>query len=432
MTTSRPRPTRRSITILHALLSALLAVPPVVADTVCTETGMPAEGTVEIEIVIEEPLAGQVFEVEDACSVEVDLTGTYSVLADYATLYDFYVVFDSSGSTGALSGSDVDGNGSDTDLPADSIYNAEITAAQRFIEALDPLTSRVAVIGFSDVAMQHVELTTDLENAISSLERLKSLAPTGGTLYSIALDEVRAAVLADGDPLNRTQRSLFLSDGEPNFPDIPLIDPAAMRLAAIPVRVDTFALAIPDAAELRSIADITSGDFTFLANPGDILDVLPRSAADPGFELGSSNRTTGSVEPVDQAGDVTGTFASTITLQPGQNMLEVEVSVPGTPDTVLTCAVSVQLDVTPGPSPIGATLRVSKDALQAPILSWAGAPAQRVNDEDIVLRSTVANATFPIVADELFDWTWTDPDAFGELLFYDVRRSNCELIVSED
>lgn len=393
---------------------------------------MPAEGSVEIEIVIEEPLAGQVFQVEDACSIEIDLTGTYNVLADYGTLYDFYVVYDSSGSTAALSGSDVDGNGSATDLPADSIYNAEITAAQRFIEALDPLTSRVAVIGFSDVAAQHVQLTADLDNAISSLERLKSQPPTGGTLYSIALDEVRDAVLLDGDPANRTQRALFLSDGEPNFPDIPLIDPAAMRLATIPVRVDTFALAIPTAAELMSIADITSGNFTFLANPGDILDVLPRSASDPGFDLGSANRTTGTDEDVAFTGDVAGTFSSTVTLQPGPNLLEVEISVPGTPDTVLTCAVQVQLDVTPGPSSIGNTLRVTKDALQSPILQWSAAPDLRVNDEDVVTRSTQANATFPIVADELFDRTWTDSAAGAELLFYDVRRSNCELVVSAD
>lgn len=418
--------------MLPRLLIGVLAVTPAAAATVCSDVGMPAEGSVEVEIVIETPLAGQVFEVEEACSVDIDLSGTYSVLADYETLYDFYVVFDSSGSTAALSGSDVDGNGSDTDLPADSIYSAEITAAQRFIEALDPTTSRVAVIGFSNVATDHVALTTDLANAISSLERLKAEAPTGGTLYSVALAEVERSVLTLGDPVNRTQRSLFLSDGEPNVQDLPFIDPAALRLANIPVRVDTFALAIPSAAELQSIAAITSGTFTFLANPGDILDVLPRSAEDPGYELDSSNRTTGDVEPVASTGDITGSFSSTVTLQPGPNVLEVTISVPGTPDTVLTCAVEVQLDVTPGPSPIGNSLRVTKDAMAAPVLRWAAAPDLRINDEDLVLRSTEANAIFPIVGDGLFDKTWTDADATASLLFYDVRRSNCELIVSED
>jgi hypothetical protein len=431
------RPPARSPPLQPRLLGpglalGLLAAASAPASTTCTEIGTPAEGRVEIEITIDEPLAGQVFQVENACSTTIDLAGTYSVDADYSTLFDFYVVFDSSGSTSDLSGSDVDGNGSASDLPEDSIHHAEITAAQRFIEALDPLTSRVAVIGFSTIAEAHVDLTADLENAISSLERLKSLPPNGGTIYSVALAEVERQVTLFGDPINRTQRALFLSDGRPNAQDLPFIDPAAERLAAIPVRVDTFSLAVPAAAELQSIADITDGIFTFLANPGDILDVLPRSASDPGFEMGSSNRTTGDTGDVSHPDEVVGEFSGTATLQPGPNQLDVTITVPGTPDTVLTCSVVVQLDVTPGPSPIGDTLRVAKAPQEARILSWSGASDLRVNDEDIVLRAEAANELFPVIADGLTGKTWLDGDAAAALLFYDVRRSNCDLIVSED
>jgi len=415
---------------LIAIVSGLLA-PPALAQVSCEEIGTPPGGTVTIQMQIDDPAPGATFEVTDECRLTVQISGTYSVESDFTTDHDFYLVFDQSGSTANLSGVDVDGNGSTTDLPADSIFNAEVTAGIRFVDALDPATSRVSVIGFSSTAATHQPLTSDLVQVRATLDRLLRQVPGGGTIYSAALDEVYLQATTLGDLANRAQRCLFLSDGEPNAPDIPNIHPAAQRLADIGVRTDTFALAVPTAAELEDIAATTGGEFHYLDTVGEILDVLPGVAGELDFDFTSTNRATGEAGTV--VDDPTaGTFTVTIDLAPGPNTVELRIEVPSSPPTVLACSIDLVLRVTPGPPPIGPTLRVHRPTDADMLLHWESAPDLDVNQSDLVFASDRPDGGFAPLATGLLDRELLEPLPPGRLLFYDVRRSNCEYAISED
>jgi hypothetical protein len=413
-------------------LSALvLAASPARAQATCEEVGTPAGGTVTLRIEVDAPAPGTVFEVSDACRLRVQATGSFTADADFALDHDFYLVLDASASAANDSGVDVDGNGSPGDIPGDSIFNAEVTAAIRFVDALDPTASRVAVIGFSSSPTLHEPLTADLARVRATLTDLLTHAPGGGTIYSAALDEVHAQASTLGDLADRVQRALFLSDGNPNQPDRPLVHPAALRLADLGVRVDTFALDVPTADALEDVAATTGGEFHQLDAIGDVLDVLPQAADDLAFDFTCRNGATGEPGRLEHDAE-TGTFTAALDLAPGRNELELRIEVPSRPPVVLTCPLELELRVTPGPSSIGPSLRLHRPSEALLLLDWQAASNLDLHESDLVLRSDRPNGGFAPLALGLTDRQLLEPLPTEPLLFFDVRRAKCQDVISED
>ena len=73
----------------------------------------------------------------------------------------------------AIATAPLDNNGSFDDIPGDSIYHAELTAAQLFIEELNPAFHRVAVMTFNDSISVAHQLSNDFRAAYQACEDLK-------------------------------------------------------------------------------------------------------------------------------------------------------------------------------------------------------------------------------------------------------------------
>ncbi|MEE8557102.1 MAG: VWA domain-containing protein, partial [Myxococcota bacterium] len=135
------------------------------------------------------------------------LSGRALALYGEYQIFDIMLVIDTSESTAAPSGADIDGDGkvgqtrggawlgvlgrmlplpiTDRD---DTILAAEIAAAQTLINNLDPRTTRVGVIAFSGDndpmtpdAYAEVALTTDFEKVRRGLKQLQKRGPNGMT-----------------------------------------------------------------------------------------------------------------------------------------------------------------------------------------------------------------------------------------------------------
>lgn len=430
--TSRPRADRTgrrvARTLAGSVLASALSVPCGSAQLLCEEVGRPAGGTVTIRVQVDDPPQGTVFEADDRCRLTVPVSGRFGVEADFSLDHDFYLVVDQSASTANASGVDVDGNGTPGDVVEDSIFSAEVTACRRFVDALDPATSRVAVIGFAWEATAYQPLTSDLDQVRATLDGLLGEPPGGGTTYSSALDAVHEQAITRGDPGGRIQRLLFLSDGNPILPDP--YQPAALRLAELGVRADTFALDVPTADALADIAEVTGGDFHQLTAIGDILDVLPGEADELTFDLSAVNAATGRTVVVDED-RAAGTFTASAALVPGPNVLELSITVPSSPPTVLTCGLELELRV-PRPAPIGPALRVLRPRDDRMLLHWEAAPEPGGNESDVVFASDRPDEGFAPLARRLGDRQLLQPLPPDRVLFYDVRREACEHALSED
>ncbi|MBW1684284.1 MAG: VWA domain-containing protein, partial [Deltaproteobacteria bacterium] len=137
---------------------------------------------------------------------------------------DVVIVIDTSASTAAPSGADVDGDGQvgrseygpvgftmmvdrSTDH-GDSILFAEVAAAQRLAQAMDLRHTRLALVSFSggpaDLvrgepvlpnALTRVPLTDDLAHLEEGLEILRYAAPGGGTHMAAGVDRATIELL---------------------------------------------------------------------------------------------------------------------------------------------------------------------------------------------------------------------------------------------
>jgi hypothetical protein len=321
--------------------------------TVATTTGeiMSAE--------LDAPLPGTVLTgYGDTCPLTIDVTGTGSV---GATLSDLYFVIDSSGSTAACSGFDVDEDG-DIGLPDpffggctdidDTILAAEVRAVRDFVATLNPATSRVAIIQFSapegslgvGERQQIIQsLTSDFLAVNSALDIIMFFGSAGATDYGGALQLVRSEALANGLPATRRQRSYFLSDGIPTFPMFPfnLEDPPdaqtaideADLLAAVPLRVDTFGVGfiptvtqdpvfprrcidgLTETSTLECIALRTNGTFFASTDPEEIVERLLLSRPAGIESVTILNQTNGFVQVVVPSPD--GAFGAPLPLEEG-------------------------------------------------------------------------------------------------------------------
>jgi len=164
---------------------------------------------------------------------------------------DLVIVIDTSVSTAAPSGADIDGDrsvgrsefgrigftmGDRSTDPGDSILSAEVAAARRLAQILDLRHTRLGLVSFSggpaDLvrgepvlpnAVTRVPLTDDLAQLEEGLEALREGTPAGGTHMAAGIDQATIELLglpgaaSTADP-SRGRAAVLLTDGTPTQP----------------------------------------------------------------------------------------------------------------------------------------------------------------------------------------------------------------------
>jgi hypothetical protein len=260
-----------------------------------------------------------------------------------APLHDVVLAVDVSPSTAAPAGADVDGDGEtgrranrrSTD-PGDSVLAAELVAARCLLEQLDPETTRVGLVTFSDRHSVHAPLGTPASVLDALARETPEIVADGRTSLAVALAGAFEALRAEREPRKRRQRTLvLLSDGLPTAPSPPVARrqalEAADRLAELGIRVHAFALG-REASEktdaYREIAQRTGGSFVPVARPAEVVSFL-REVSLTGLERVSlRNLTTGrSGRALRRFPD--GSFDGFVALVAGENVIEVKAHVDG-------------------------------------------------------------------------------------------------------
>ncbi len=262
--------------------------------------------------------------------------------------FDVVIALDWSGSTALASGADVDGDGhlgrplrSSRDPlrppnpnrlssdPGDTVLAAEIAAARRLLERLDPARSRVGLVGFAATAEVLAPVGADRTALDRALEELGSgRFSSGATNLAAALDTALEALDAAPPDGARSRVVVLLSDGTPTEP-APVARAAerargaAERAARAGVRVDSFALGVEPmegSGVFAEMAERSGGRAELLTEPGDVLLALPRLRLAAIRDVRVRNATTG-----DEARATRifpdGSFDAWVPLVPGENRI---------------------------------------------------------------------------------------------------------------
>jgi Mg-chelatase subunit ChlD len=279
---------------------------------------------------------------------------------------DVVVVIDTSKSTAAPSGADVDGDGRigaemgarripivgrlldlRSDDPGDSILAAEVSAARTLLEQLDAGYVRVGVVAFSgdgDAATRDaftaVPLTDRHDKVVHGLERLLAEGPHGRTNLSAGIAaaalELSGTVAALSEPRPDAKRViLFMTDGEPTLPvprdshrNARLTIEAARSAAAQRIRIDSFAIGAEASSEkataiLREVSAAGEGRFTGVQHPADLVATFADLDLAEVESIEVRNASDGRrADPVQI--DADGSFAALLPLRDGVNTIEVE------------------------------------------------------------------------------------------------------------
>lgn len=263
--------------------------------------------------------------------------------------HDVVIAIDVSGSTLYASGADVDGDGELGKIrrryetwrtfnprhlssdDGDTVLAAEVLAARRLVELLDPERTRIGLVGFSDRARIMAPLGSERARLEQVFDELDEAWGGGNTNLAEALSR-GAEVLRVVDPadLPRRKTLLVLSDG---WPTVPVSEKMAAeraleeaRAAARDgVRIDSFGLGLAQRGEgdvYARIATVSGGRYRPLPQPAQVVQELPRiDLADvAGIEI--ANVTTGGAgRAVRVLPD--GSFDGVVMLGPGENRIRV-------------------------------------------------------------------------------------------------------------
>ncbi len=258
-------------------------------------------------------------------------------------VHDVMLVIDLSASAFRASGVDVDGDGlvghtlpnPQADHPVlwttdygDTIVSAELEAARRLIERLDPETTRMGLVSFGGNAKLEAPLGSSRAELLAALAAIPPLPNEHGTYIYGALEQ---AIVAFGpkatDPAERRQRQILLfSDGVPTAPEPASAAQktsvhAARNAARAGARISAFALG-PTAAQRREqfeeIVNANGGTLVVLDLPADIVEFVPYMSFTRIAKLELTNATTSA------AGRALrlfpdGTFDGFAPLAPGRN-----------------------------------------------------------------------------------------------------------------
>ena len=318
-----------------------------------------------LTITILNPVNGEERPLTEPCDAETSVEGELQV-EGVRNLFDLFFVIDSSGSTSAASGRDIDQDGflgegpayRNTD-PGDSVLEAELEAVRLFVADLDPSWARVAIIEFAalldgtDGRMRIVQsLTPDFGLVEAALQDISARGSSGATDYGGAIRLLNQEFVANADPANRIPICFFLSDGIPTFPDPPFDETqprdretaieATLESAALGIEINTFEVGPAGAADiLTEMADLTGGQFFPALVAGDIIDVLNDFDLAVVESITIVNETTGE----SRAGEVQpdGSFTGSIGLEAGENVLSITVTTGGTNPLSGTCETEIEL-----------------------------------------------------------------------------------------
>jgi hypothetical protein len=275
-------------------------------------------------------------------------------------------VIDTSGSTSAPSGMDVNGNGvvgdekvplvggalglGSTD-PGDSVLAAEIAAARQFLSRLDPRYTRVCLVTYSgrdlgteyfeqidpDSVMTEVALTSDYRDVERSLERVLSRGAAGATFMAGGVDQATVELLglrgsfSSPDP-KAEKLVVFLTDGQPTLPRLSDPDAAVLRAAQrahrAGIRFFTYGIgeeALSRPGTITRLAEITRGSFTPVKDASKLGDLVADVDLAGITSVTVQNKTIGKpAHAVELAAD--GGFGAMVPLQTGKNELVVTVT----------------------------------------------------------------------------------------------------------
>ena len=348
-------------------LCALLLPLPVAAQTYCSQVS--ADGLTTVEVQVLSPRDGALLARGPYGECDIPVAGIASAVG-LPPRFDFFFVLDTSGSTSACAGTDVDGDtvvGQNDPVRlvctdrGDTVLAAEVAGARAFLDALPLGENRAGVIGFSDpnwvgVTRTYQPLTEDRPAVEAALDAVLGAGSRGATDYAGPQDLLRQELLASGDP-DHDWVGLFLSDGWPTFP-VPPFDSselgdwdaasdAADRLAAEGIRLFTFAVGT-DAGDpvLRDMALRTDGRFHRVTNPGDLVDALPATVLVGLSVVVASNHTAGVTEQAVLSPG--GEFALPLPGLRGWNDLEVDAYASDLDHTMTACPLRVYLSCAAG------------------------------------------------------------------------------------
>jgi len=257
--------------------------------------------------------------------------------------YDVALAVDFSGSTLYATGVDVDGDGivgvdrwRDKHRPRtwttdwdDTVIRAELLAAIRLLERLDPETTRAGLVIFAARARRKAAVGPPAD-VLEVIPRLQVPRRPGDTAIARAI-ETSLEILEEAPPTDDDRRKviLMLSDGVPTTPP-PFEKAEAKALEAADaarragVLIHAFALgpeAIRKTDVYEQIARGTGGRLIPIENPADVVDHLPRISLAGLERVTMNNATTGTeAEAVRTFPD--GSFDGYVRLVPGENRIE--------------------------------------------------------------------------------------------------------------
>ena len=260
--------------------------------------------------------------------------------------HDVVLVIDRTASTFDASGVDVDGDGlvgrrvegfrhlrviSD---PGDTIQAAQLMAARRLIEKLNPETTRMGIVTFARTEHVLARIGTPRDRLLAALDSLPAKPGPGGTyFYGALIASIKVFEQATPDPAELRHRSIiFLSDGLPNRPSPPAAAAkaavrASRHAAKAHIRIYAFALGPEVAAHPEVFLDMAKangGELLLVEQPAEILDFVPHMSLTRLRGVEIDNLTTHkSGRAVRLFPD--GTFDGYVSLVPGENLLRITI-----------------------------------------------------------------------------------------------------------
>jgi hypothetical protein len=297
------------------------------------------------------------------------LAGRALALFGELELFDVIIVLDTSGSANNPSGADINGNGivgvahmgavggllglGSSDA-GDSILCAEVAAALRLVDSLDPRTTRVGLVTFAgepiesargglypqrvrNAAITETPLTSDYDRVRDALERIRDRGADGMTHMAAGVDQATIELMGLRGALSKANKDskkfvLFLTDGQPTLPyagldsgNVRAVMRAADRAQRVGIRIHSFAMG-PEALDGPiapvELAARTQGTFTPVRDPGDIVAMVEDVKLADIEEVVVHNRTAqAEAEFVLISPD--GSWSALVPLVPGTNQIEV-------------------------------------------------------------------------------------------------------------
>ncbi len=219
-----------------------------------------------------------------------------------------------------------------------SVLAAEVAAARRLLVQLNPETTRVGVLTFSEGAKLLQPLTNDFERVRRVLDDILRAGPYGGTNMVEGIRMGITELMGLGASEKRTDAvkvQVLLTDGFPTLPigvsrraapeDTNLAINAARLAGKAGIKVHVFALGEEALSYPRAavgIAQESGGTYTPVIRPADVLSVVENVSVVGVDSVQVVNRTTGQKATQHRlAAD--GFFSSAVPVVEGRNQIDV-------------------------------------------------------------------------------------------------------------